>query len=203
MTYPSGLLSKHQGGLTKTNDGKLEITDAKGCTVWFKHRLSGPTMIKYEATMLQKRGQHDRVSDLNCFWMATDPKNPNDIFADKSRGGLFTNYHPLRLYYVGYGANHNSTTRLRRYPGNGTRPCLPEHDLSDKKFLHTPNKTISITIIADGEKIQFLRDGEIVFNFVDKAPFTQGWFGFRTVNNHMLIDNFKVYRLKHGEKKGK
>ncbi|MEM9478481.1 MAG: DUF6250 domain-containing protein [Verrucomicrobiota bacterium] len=190
-------------GTTRVEDGKLVINDAKGCTVWFREKLDGAIMIEYEATMIEDGGKNDRVSDLNCFWMAVDPENPEDIFANKERGGVFKNYHPLRLYYVGYGANNNTTTRFRRYPGGGERPVLPEHDLRDKKFLHTPNKKITIQIICDGETIRYLRDGEIVFDFRDKAPFTEGWFGFRTVRNHMAIDNFRVYRLRPQETHGK
>ena len=189
------LVEQMAGGTTTLKDGQLDINDAEGCTVWFKQKLTGSVMITYEATMIKEGGKYDRASDLNCFWMAIDPKNPNDLFADKKRGGLFRNYHPLRLYYVGYGANDNTTTRFRRYPGGGARPCLPEHDLRDKEFMHTPNRTILIQIIADGDKIRYLRDGKVVFNVKDKNPFTEGWFGFRTVRNHMRIDNFKVYQL--------
>ena len=35
------------------------------------------------------------------------------------------------------------------------------------------------------------------FDFTDDEPFLDGWFGFRTVANHMTIDNFKVYALKN------
>ena len=195
------VVEQANGGATALKNGQLDIDDAKGCTVWFKEKLAGSVMIEYEATLIKRGGKRDRVSDLNCFWMAIDPKNPEDLFANKNRGGKFKNYHPLRLYYVGYGANNNTTTRFRRYPGGGSRPCLPEHDLRDKKFMHKPNKTIKIQIIADGGKIQYLRDGDIVFDFLDKNPFREGWFGFRTVRNHMRIDNFRVYRLspKRGE----
>ena len=176
--------------------GRLEINDARGCTTWFKEKLSGPIAIEYEATLIKDGGKNDRVSDLNCFWMAIDPKHPDDLFKkSRERGGKFPNYHSLRLYYVGYGANNNKTTRFRRYPGDGTRPCLPEHDLRDQQFLHTPNQTIKIRIVANGETIQYWRDGELVFDVKDPEPFTEGWFGFRTVRNHLVLDNFKVIRL--------
>ena len=188
-------IEQAEGGNTGIKDGQLDVNDAKGCTIWFKQKLKGSIMIEYEATMIDQGGKNDRVSDLNCFWMAIDPKNPEDLFADKTRGGLFNNYHSLRLYYVGYGANHNTTTRFRRYPGGGARPCLPEHDLRDKKFMHTANEAIQIQIIADRHKIQYLRNGEIVFDFKDENPFAEGWFGFRTVRNHLRLDNFKIYEL--------
>ena len=189
------VVEQASGGSVELADGKLDIQAASGTTVWFKPKLSGAIIIEYEATMISAGGKHDRVSDLNCFWMATDPKHPEDIFANKSRAGKFGNYHPLLLYYVGYGANGNSTTRFRRYGGDGSRPCLREHDLKDKKFMHVPNKTLKITIICEGARTRFLRDGETVFDFTDNAPLTEGWFGFRTVNNHMAIDNFRVSNL--------
>jgi hypothetical protein len=33
------------------------------------------------------------------------------------------------------------------------------------------------------------------FEMIDDTPYTSGWFGFRTVRNHMAIDNFRVTRL--------
>ena len=55
------------GGNVGIENGTLEIDDAKGCTVWFKHKLSGPIMIEYEATMIQLGGPNDYARDLNCF----------------------------------------------------------------------------------------------------------------------------------------
>jgi hypothetical protein len=135
--------------------------------------------------------------------MAIDPEHPDDLFANRKRGGRFRNYHPLRLYYVGYGANDNTTTRFRRYPGDGTRPCLPEHDLRDKRFMHTPNRTMKIRIVVNGSKVQYFRDEECVFDFVDEHPYAEGWFGFRTVRNHLRIDRFKVYQLSSGDNETK
>lgn len=189
---------QQKDGFIEIRDGKLRIYSPAGSTVWLKHKLEGPILIEYTATLIDEGGPHDRVSDLNCFWMAIDPEHPEDIFADKERDGGFGKYHPLRLYYVGYGANNNTTTRFRRYPGDGSRPMLPEHDLKDKKFMHTPNQSVHIQIVSNGSTIQFFRDGEVVYDFHDPEPFTEGWFGFRTVRNHMMIDDFRVYRLARG-----
>lgn len=198
--FEDGLSNWHveqmPGGRVCVADGKLEIEDAKGCTVWFREKLDGPVRIEYDVMIIKKDGPYDRGSDLNCFWMAQDPEHPDDIFVNsQKRGGKFTNYNSLRLYYVGYGANHNSTTRFRRYDGTGARPVLPEHDLSDAKYMLTCNVPIHIQLVADGEKIMYLRDGEVIYDVHDPEPFTDGWFGFRTVHNHMIIDNFKVYRI--------
>lgn len=187
------------GGATVISDGKLEINDAAGCTVWFQHKLNGPLMIEYVATVIDEGGEHDRVSDLNCFWMARDPQNPNDLFANSQRTGLFSDYDSLGLYYVGYGGHSNTRTRFRRYAGDGSRPLLPEHDLSDAQFMITPNVPTLIQIIANGSTIQYFRDGELIFDFQDSQPYTEGWFGFRTVDNHMTVDNFRVFELSGDE----
>ena len=192
----SWVVEQMPGGSVNISDGKLEIDDAKGCSVWFREKLDGPVMIEFEVVVIKKDGLNDRGSDLNCFWMAQDPENYDDLFAgSQERGGRFTNYNSLRLYYVGYGANNNSTTRFRRYPGTGEKPLLPEHDLRNDEYMLKYNVTIKIQLIADGSRIAYIRNNEVIYDYYDPAPFTDGWFGFRTVHNHMTIDNFKVYRL--------
>jgi hypothetical protein len=157
-------------------------------------------MIEYEATVISAGGKNDRVSDLNCFWMATDARSPDDLFATH-RSGKFEDYNPLRAYYVGLGGNGNTTTRFRRYIGDKElRPLLPEHDLRDKASLITPNLAQTIRLVACGKLIQFWRDDRRIFEMVDDAPYTRGHFGFRTTQNHMEIRGFRVYRLKEDER---
>lgn len=185
-----------EGGTVEVKNGKLEIDDVKGCTVWLKEKFDGPIVIKYDVFIIQDGGVNDRVSDLNCFWMATDPKNPGNLFADSDkRGGKFSNYDALQLYYMGVGGNFNKTTRFRRYVGNGERPLLPQHDLSDSKYMLESNKTYHIKIVANKGVIQYYRDDVLFSDFVDENPYTSGYFGFRTVKNHMTVDNFKVYSI--------
>lgn len=185
------------GGQVGLRDGALVIADKAGCTVWLKRKLQQPVVIRYDATM-SSRG---RVSDLNCFWMATDPRDPGTPpFAEKfARTGRFADYDSLRTYYVGYGGNTNSTTRFRRYTGDGTKPLLPEHDLADAPHLLQGDRTYQITIVAAQGRVRFLRDGEIVFDWVDPNPLREGWFGFRTVNSHLEIRRFRVYEPADGD----
>ena len=191
------VIEQQPNGKVDIGNGRMEITDAKGCTVWFKQKLEGNIKIEFDVTVLDNKGLYDRVSDMNFFWMANDPKSPNDFFKESNnRQGLFPNYHHLKLYYVGYGGHDNSKTRFRRYDGNIDRPLLPEHDLSDKKFMITANKKMHIEIIVKCNHTSFTRDGEVVFAINDAEPYTKGYFGFRTVENHELIENFKVINLK-------
>ncbi|AWW32774.1 hypothetical protein DN752_22975 [Echinicola strongylocentroti] len=190
-----------EGGEVYHNNGKLEINDKSGCTVWFKEKLEGPVMIEYDAYVIEDGGEYDRVSDLNCFWMATDGENPDNLFAKSDfRKGSFPNYDSLHLYYVGMGGHHNTKTRFRRYTGNGEKPLLPEHDLSAPEYLITPNTVKHIRLVAFDNVIQYYRNDTLIYDYRDPNPYTEGHFGIRTVHNHMTVDNFKVYQLSEVEK---
>ncbi len=177
------------GGSVTAKDGVLTIADEKGCTVWLKQKLTAPVAISYEVTM----SADARVSDMNCFWMASDPKSPGDLFhAGHKRTGKFATYDSLNLYYVGYGGNANTTTRFRRYDGTGARPLLPEHDLTDAAHLLKAGHTYKITLVVQDGEARFICDGKTVFSYKDPKPLTEGWFGFRTVQSKMLVKNFRV-----------
>jgi hypothetical protein len=186
------VVEQQPGGSVTLSDGRLIIADSNGCTVWFRQRLRAPVIITYEVTMSSAK----RVSDLNCFWMASDPARPSDLFAaGHARDGRFTTYDGLRTYYVGYGGNANSTTRFRRYDGTGARPLQPQHDLGAREFLLIPDHVYHVKLVVTAEgHVQYLRDGEVVFDFQDPAPLTSGWFGFRTVQSRMEIGHFRVVR---------
>jgi len=167
----------------------ITITDKKGCTLWWRQKLAAPVVISYEVTM----SADARVSDMNCFWMASDPKNPGDLFYENNgRTGKFSTYDSLNTYYVGYGGNGNTSTRFRRYDGTGARPLLPEHDLADAAHLLKAGHAYKIELIASDGEARFVCDGETVFRYADPKPLTEGWFGFRTVNSKMVIRNFRV-----------
>jgi len=182
-------------GVVEAKDGAMNIDVPAGATIWFRHQLTGPIMIEYEASVLKAGGPNDRVSDLNCFWMANDSRSPGDLFATR-RSGKFADYNQLLTYYVGQGGNDNSTTRFRRYIGRqDNRPLLPEHDLRSPEFLLQPNVSQRIQLVAFNNQIQYLRDGRTIFDFTDPAPYTQGYFAFRTTDAHLRIRHFRVYRL--------
>lgn len=189
-------VEQRPGGSVTVLNEQLDIDDANGCTVWFNHELKAPLMIEYDAVVVDAGGPNDRVSDLNCFWLATDIHSPDDFFkCSQERGGKFQNYHDMRLYYVGLGGHDNTKTRFRRYAGGGERPCLPEHDLSDSQFLITANALNQIRIVVFHNYVQYYRNGQLIYDYYDEQPYKEGYFGIRTFKNHMTVDNFKVYQL--------
>ncbi|WP_373519353.1 DUF6250 domain-containing protein [Pricia sp.] len=185
------------GGTVQVSNAAMEIIDVAGCTVWYTKKLIAPLIIEYDAVVLDRGGPKDRVSDLNCFWLASDLEHPENFFAtSENRNGKFENYDRLQLYYVGLGGHHNTKTRFRRYTGTGKKPLLSEHDLSDPKYLIESNMVNHIKISVSEGIVQYYRNDQLIFDFYDEKPYASGYFGIRTVHNHMAIDNFKVFSLK-------
>lgn len=181
------------GGTVAMKAGALVIEDAAGSTIWWREKLTAPVEISYEVTVVMAGGPRDRLSDVNCFWMAQDPRSPAAPFAaGQARSGKFSDYDSLLTYYVGYGGNNNTTTRFRRYDGTPARPLLPEHDLREGKFLLEPNRTYRIRLVARDGVAEFYRDGEKLFSFRDPAPLTSGWFAVRTVKSHLVVRNVVI-----------
>ncbi len=77
----------------------VELIVPGGLTMWYQQRLTGDYEINYRICMVIKGGKYDRLSDLNCFWAANDPKNPDNLFARSEwRNGVFKNYNTLDLF---------------------------------------------------------------------------------------------------------
>lgn len=187
MSLDRWVVEQMPGGHVSLRDGTLVIEDAAGCTVWWREELRAPVEIQYDVTVIARGGPHDRVSDVNCFWMAMDPRTPG--VRPAGRSGKFEDYDSLRTYYVGMGGNENTTTRFRRYAGDGTKPLLSGYDRREKEVLLEPNRTYRIRLVVRGAEVEFWRDGHRIFAFTDPAPLARGWFGIRTVQSHLEIRN--------------
>src|SRR5699024_3241492 len=129
-----------------------------------------------------------RLSDMNQFWMATDPTTSN-LF---KRKGKFDEYDNLSLYYDGIGGNYNSTTRLRKYH-QGERTLLKEESTQAK--LLKANHEYKIKAVVKNGTTSVWVDGELYFEYKDPEALTEGYFGFRATWSRQEIKNLKVYRL--------
>ena len=180
----------------------LEITAPKGLTLWYNQRLTGDYEICYRVKMLVQGGKYDRLSDMNCFWGANDPEHPGNLFARSEwRNGIFQHYKTLSLFYVGYGGNHNSTTRFRQYFAKAAntsdaiaRPVIKEY--TDKSHLLFPNKWYDIQIRVEKGITTYRINGEELFRLTIKDNEGDGHFGLRLLENHTLFTNFQVKSLK-------
>ncbi|WP_217552443.1 DUF6250 domain-containing protein [Streptomyces sp. GbtcB6] len=179
-----------QGGTVTAADGTLDVDVPAGATVWFRRRLDGPYVLEYTATPVSAGGANDRVSDLNNFWNATDVRSPDDLFATP-RGGALAEYDYLTTYYAGYGANYNTTTRLRRYVGEpGVRPLI--YDYTEP--LLVANRPNRVRIVSDGPTVRWWNNGRLVFDYTDPEPYASGHFAFRTTWSHIRVSDFSVWR---------
>jgi rhamnogalacturonan endolyase len=170
-------------------DGRLVLDTKGGVTVWLNKKLSGNIRIEYARKVLVDSGKNDRLSDLNTFWMATDPKNSN-LF---TRVGVLESYDSLQLYYVGMGGNSNSTTRFRKYEGNGEKPLLKEY--KDPAHLLQANKLYTVVIEVKNDKVTFSVNDEILFEYTDPAVLKEGYFGFRSTKSRQEVEWIKIYQL--------
>lgn len=184
----------------------LEVISPKGMTIWRNEKMEGRTVIEYDACLMDEGQEGDRVSDLNCFWMASDPmaKDGSVLQRLKQRNGTFRHCYTLQLYYMGYGGNYNATTRFRRYRAeakdNAQAQALSAEQLpailteyTDSAHLNIANRWRHIRIEADGIKIRYFIDGECLVDYRDPHPLTSGWFGIRTTWSRMRVTNFSYH----------
>lgn len=174
-----------------------EILSPKGLTLWRKEKMCGNVVIEYDACVVDEGKPGDRLSDLNCFWMASDPQAKNIWQRMDWRKGEFLKCYSLQLYYLGYGGNYNSTTRFRRYDGNqagvtdaAQRPGILK-EYTDKEHLLVPNKWYHVKLVNKGDRVQYYIDGKRLVDYCDPNPLREGWFGFRTTLSRTRIANFR------------
>ncbi len=170
-------------------NGALILDTKGGNTVWLNKKLSGNIRIEYKRKVLVDSSKNDRLSDLNTFWMAIDPRNDN-LF---TRNGIFESYDSLQLYFVGMGGNSNTTTRFRKYQGNGEKKLIQEY--TDSKHLLEANKEYNIIITVKDGTTSFSVNNEIFFSYEDPAPLQKGYFGFRSTKSRQAIDEIRIYQL--------
>jgi hypothetical protein len=168
---------------------RLDVNTSAGATIWFKEKLSGNIMITYNVFVSDSSGQYDRVSDVNAFWMATNPAGEVLLKQD----GKFSSYDRLNLYYAGVGGHDNTRTRFRKYKGNKAKPVLKEY--KDKGHLLVGNQDYCVKIIVNNGVVQYFLNDVLYWELKDAHPYTEGYFAFRTTRSHQLFDNFKVFRI--------
>ncbi|HYF69291.1 MAG TPA: DUF6250 domain-containing protein [Ohtaekwangia sp.] len=178
------------GSFVGTEDSALVLDTEGAVTVWFNKFLSGNILIEFKRVVVVRGAKNDRLSDFNQFWMAKDPRNSN-LF---TRTGPFHQYDSLKLYYVGMGGNGNTTTRFRKYDGNGSKPVINEY--RNNPFLLEPNVVYHIKIIVHDGTTSYWVNEKPYFIYTDPSPLEEGYFGFRSIHSHQEITDFKVFRIR-------
>ena len=178
----------------------LDIIAPKGLSLWRNRQMKAPCTIEYQACVVVADGAYDRLSDLNCFWMASNPNDGSSpMRGNQQRGGRFPESYQLQCYYLGYGGNYNTTTRFRRYTGdtlavhdeNHRPPILKEY--TDTEHLLKPNQWYHIRIEVDEQgRNRFFVNDELIIDYLDPTPLLSGWFAFRTTWSHTRLTGFRV-----------
>lgn len=199
-------------GSVSAKDGVLEFRQPLGATLWWRSQLSGDYEIRFSATPvpLDAGGFKQRVSDLNMFWNAVDGAVADGDPTNQDRDATLASYNPLRLYYVGFGANSNTSSRLRRYDGSDARTQIRGYATpasavaEDREGALTPatqlhaHKPVQVRIVsrratpAEPVTLQWWADDALVFAYADPQPYLRGWFGLRTMTGHFQIRDFQV-----------
>lgn len=180
----------------------LDITSPKGLSLWWETPLTAPCTIEYRACVVMEGGPCDRLSDLNCFWMASVPlsgKAVSPLLNSRKATGRFLDSYRLQCYYLGFGGNYNTTTRFRRYDADTLAitdethrpPIIKEY--TDEAHLLKPNHwySVRIEVHADGLTRYYI-DDELLVDYLDPSPLPYGWFAFRTTWSHTRVTGFRV-----------
>lgn len=155
-------------------DNSLDcLVPDRGCTVWFKQKLSTRITITYDVLCPTAKPPVAGVQprDINNFWMASDPLEPDESLFDSARyTGAFGSYDKLHGYYAstgGGGAIANLTTRMRRYPREVNGKPAAHVALNDKDqqqgYLITPDKLMSVQLVAYDDVVQYIVDRKLVY----------------------------------------
>ena len=178
-----------------------EIVAPKGLTLWRKQQLKADCCVEYDVQIV-KQGEGDRLSDMNCFWMASDPKAKDIWKRAKWRNGVFERYYSLQMYYMGYGGNGNTTTRFRRYTADeqgitdeALRPAILS-EFTDEMHLLKPNHWYHVKLSTQNGRTRMTVDGTCIADYLDPEPLNSGWFAFRTTLSHCRIANFQHQELR-------
>jgi hypothetical protein len=192
-------------------DGVLDIATPAGLSLWWREPLSGDYAIRFTAVALPapaSAGQHaGRLSDLNMFWNALEA----DGGEPRPRSGRFAGYDTLPTYYVGFGANANTTTRLRHYTGSERRLLTgyadgaiaePGEQPMTRETRLQAGKPITVEIVsrqptvADPVHLRWRADSNELFTRADANPRLHGYFALRTTASRLQIRDLQILQCR-------
>ncbi len=187
--------------------GVLDIATPAGLSLWWREPLSGDYAIRFTAVALPapaSAGEHaGRLSDLNMFWNALEADGSEPY----PRSGKFAGYDTLPTYYAGFGANANTTTRLRHYTGSERRLLAGfadgaiaephEQPMTPQTRLHR-GQPLTVEIVSrqptpdDPIHLRWRADSNVLFTRADVNPRLHGYFALRTTASRLQIRDFQI-----------
>lgn len=192
-------------------NGVLDIATPAGLSLWWRQPLSGDYAIRFTALALPapaSAGPHaGRLSDLNMFWNALELDGSEPY----PRSGKFAGYDTMPAYYVGFGANANTTTRLRHYTGS-TRQLLAgfadgaiaepgEQPMTAQTRLQA-GQPLTVEIVSrhptadNAVHLRWRAGSNELFTRADANARLHGYFAFRTTASRLQIRDFQVLQCR-------
>lgn len=205
------LEAEDERAVVTAQNGVLDIATPAGLSLWWREPLSGDYAIRFTAVALPAPATAGplagRLSDLNIFWNALEA----DGSTPYPRSGKFASYDTLPTYYAGFGANGNTTTRLRHYTGSDRRlltgfadePIAEtgEAPMTRETRLHA-GKPLSIEIVSrqptpgDPVHLRWRAGSNELFTRADANARLHGYFAFRTTASRLQIRDFQVLQCR-------
>lgn len=195
-------------------EGKLEVLDPAGCTIWFREKLQGPLCITYKVKVPSARDTANiiRPRDINNFWMAGISGDVEGILDTAKYSGKFSDYHGMQGYYASMGggslAKNNRTVRMRIYPRMQAGEKCKHIALIDQDdnpdFKIQSNKEYKIQLVAYHDLIQFIVNEELVYQMrygmpatatVDNRAFFES--SYTAENNPIYTEGYFGFRMTH------
>ena len=175
--------------------GPNEIVLRHTSVVWHKTVFESPFVMEFETTPLPAPEKFTAgVTDSIWFWLASDPRHPDDFFAEtaaRSANPSLYSYLSLRFYWVDFGGNNNTTSRFRYNP---LRQLIRQ--FTDSPRLLAKGRTYKIKVVANGPHQEYWCDGKRQAYFYDDDPPRSGHIGFRAFVADHRISKLTVHRLR-------
>ncbi len=153
-------------------------------------RFEAPIAVDCIVTPMPTDEYSAGITDLICIWMLDRPEGDLFEFMESLPDANLAHYMPLPFYWVDLGGTNNKTTRFRKNPH---RQMVRQ--FSDRDRLLRRDKSYSITMVQDGDVVEFWVDGQCWIQRHDPNPIIVGHVGFRAFVAGLELSGLKVWRI--------
>jgi len=150
----------------------LRNDDAKNQGIWLKALPEGdvPLRIEFRAKSVNPPKKRTFPGDIKLEAFASGPKHES--------GYSFIN--------GGWSNQYDTIARLGEHTADDRR--APAKQVAE-------GRTYSYAIIRRGGRLDWVRDGEVLYTFVDAEPMRGQWIGFNNWLSDVSFADLKVFRL--------
>lgn len=156
----------------RIENGWLRNDDAKNQGIWVEAlpEGDGPVRIEFRAISRKPPGNRPFPGDIKCEAFATAPKH--------EAGYSFIN--------GGWSNQFDTIARIGEHSADDRRKAA--RAVEDGREYH-------YAIIRRGTRLDWVRDGELLYTFEDKDHVNGRWFGFNNWLSDVAYRDLKVWRL--------